>query len=173
MTENEIRDILAEELPGKPTGEAIMAAHHRVGLCLLEKFGHSLLAGENGDILRENAYADSKICTFLALQEKREVGLAEGYFDDLLLLYRHWAKILSFFLENYEKLDSARFKQLWPPDTVLALRNLINERYEEMISQYLKSKSIDLCLKFYPYEADIYVVVLCAFGAGDVCSLSG
>ncbi len=151
MTEKEVRDIFAEELSDKPANKAIMAAHHRVGLRLLEKLNGRLLAGENGGILRENAYADSRICTFLAMENKPEIRITEEYFDDLLLLYRHWAKVLTFFQENYKKFKSAKFKRLWSPDDVLALKNLVDERYEGFMSKYLKTNGIDLCLIDFPF----------------------
>ena len=86
MTDEEIQDIFAEELTGKPTEKALMVSQNRIAIEILEKSAKPFVNDGAWELLKDITYTKSRLGMFLGItsgslvQVKKQQKVPRGTF---------------------------------------------------------------------------------------------
>ena len=142
MTEKEVQDIFVEELAGKLTEEALMAAYERIAVQILGGLVGPEINDETWGLLKDTAYAKSRLCLIKVDRPTIILGADEDVFKETLGLYKHLEEVINYFWNNYDSLDQDKFKRIWPKETVSGLRDDIAKKCEKLEQQFKISETI-------------------------------
>lgn len=144
MTDKEVQDIFAEELEGKTTEGALMATYERIAVQILSGVAGSSVNDAAWGLLKDTAYAKSRLCHFISLKPAIITGLDENILKDVIGLYQKWLIVLEYFCNNYEKLDD-EFKRHWPSvEEILGTKDVLADKCRKMEEQFNAAGTIVL-----------------------------
>ena len=66
----------------------------------------------------------------------------DKFLEDTVYLYERWLMVVTYMHDNYEELDSVKFKTFWPKEHLLELKKFVTNRHQELSQEFEKTKTI-------------------------------
>ncbi|MBI2670335.1 MAG: hypothetical protein HYX20_04310 [Candidatus Yanofskybacteria bacterium] len=148
MTDKEVEKIFAEELVGKSTREVLMASQNRIAIKILEKSAKPRLNDTVWKLLKDIAYAKSRLSMFLGITSGSLVKMGknllveENVLQEAVFLHRTWLQVITFLYENYDNLNSEEFRKEWDKETTLEVKNELAKKYENLSRQFAATETL-------------------------------